>query len=389
MNEFHIIGVGIGIISGITFCILYFSFNKAWAVVSTTTGPFALFFVIYKVMKDSGSFVTSGNIISYTVGWIMTMSITIVILISIFIVYLKFKKDVPVNLNIINFLFGDESLKKSYQELTSLKAQKEINSKEYQEKINELNEQIEHYKRQASIYKQKEKSLNRAIEEGVYLELPYNNNIPLDKSFISEIPLNTYKLLQFNDIMARRTEVAIKNYIETKDTSIEMKEISLNYFIDDICKNVSECFFNPQDVRVHFRYLTSLNTYKKVAIFSEGKKCDDDLKILKCTEGMIKAAITYKSSLIKSINQDNHCIGTNDRKWKDYMVIIFDKFCYGSYPQLCMGIDVKNENIYRNIFYFLNLCNIDEIIQGFLVELDKKIEISKVIENKNIDEEIS
>lgn len=29
--------------------------------------------------------------------------------------------------------------------------------------------------------------------------------------------------------------------------------------------------------------------------------------------------------------------------------------------------------------YFLNLCNLDEIIQGFLVKLDKKIENCKVI----------
>lgn len=387
MDTFLTIGIFVGIISGFTFSFLCLSFNKGWATVGSTSGPFVLFLVIYKIMKELGKAVTIDNLLSYIKGCIGSTCLTIFILILVFLIYLKVKKDVPIKLNIINFLFGNEKLKEKYQELTALSAEKKFKLDEYREKIQELNEQIEHYKRQVSVYKQKEKSLNEAIEEGIYLELPYNNSIPLDKTFINEIPLNVSKMLKFYKSMVDSTEKIIQNYKEANDSSIEMAEVAFNYFLDEICQNISGCFFNPQDVRVHFRYLTSVRTYKKITVFSEGKKCDDDLKILKCSEGMINAAIEHKRSLIKSLNPNNHCLGSNDVIWKDYMVIIFDKFCRGKYPQLCMGVDVKNENIYRNIFYFLNLCNLDRTVQNFLTQLNKEINICKVLENKNIVDE--
>lgn len=89
-----------------------------------------------------------------------------------------------------------------------------------------------------------------------------------------------------------------------------------------------------------------------------------------------------KRALIKSINPKYDFSSNNNIVWKDYMTFSFYGIRYKNHPILSFGISVKNEERFKQQFYFLNYVKIEECLEDNLEKINEAFDLQKIFYNK-------
>lgn len=347
-----LVGLGVGGFSGIIFSLLYFSYDKSWKVFGSSSGPGIAFSFVLKLLgKD--------DIIQYLLGYFTMLPLAIIILFALLNSYLKKN---GINSSLVYFFFEKDSLKKLINKHTSLEELRE-----------ELTKKGEDLNMREGVCKQKENFIKNSNKDVTCIDLPQKVSVPVYELILQEMPTLIRSLSKFCNCMDR----IILEYIETQNgdkKGIDMKQEGFLGLLEKFCECMVDHFFVSPEVRIHFNKLTN-NSYESIIVYNEGEKEDVKLKRIDKDKGIIGLASKNKCSIIKSLNSKHHIKGKNDSKWSEYMVIAFDKI-----PSLYMCIDVKNLYKYKNVLLFLNYCKIEEIIQEYLIQIDKSLNIEELLD---------
>lgn len=381
MVSLDIIGIATGILSGIIFSLLFFSMDAAWKRFSTSAGSGIFFYAVIGLIKLFSKDININDILSYTKYFFSFMVSTIAVCFIIMWVALASSKE-AFKLSILDFIVGNKKVLEQHlsmrkKTLDILMDLEKIESEN--EKLNRRRSSLEHREKTIESLKS---SIEERVEEGVNLLLPIGHKIPVDSRYLEQMPDFVKKTADFTNQMKLATENCIKK-ADRKDLS---KKSSIFFdFLSEMANIMSTTFFNPQDVRVHYRYLGN-NSYNHLLIFSNGKwDKQQTVDPIPLGEGIIKEASRIKRSVIKSINEEYHFECKHDHKWKEYMTLVFDEFFIEKNPLITMGVSFKNKETYRELLFFLNHCNIEQIIQEYLIEVHKKVNIFEIIEARVIE----
>ena len=96
---------------------------------------------------------------------------------------------------------------------------------------------------------------------------------------------------------------------------------------------------------------------------------------------MIERSDICKRALIKSINSQYDFSSNNNTIWKDYMTFSFFGLRHNNMPILSFGISVKNEERFRQLFYFLNFFRVEECLEENLEKINDAFDIESIIYN--------
>ena len=84
---------------------------------------------------------------------------------------------------------------------------------------------------------------------------------------------------------------------------------------------------------------------------------------MSANNGIIKAAIDSKRSLVKSANLSLHQEGKHDYQWKDYITMVFNNIVDDSNkPFLSMTISIHEDELYSDLLYYLSYIQIERYI---------------------------
>ena len=257
---------------------------------------------------------------------------------------------------------------------------KEIKQKNKELKIKEKS--IKKYEDEVCRNKQK---LKMQIEQGLYLKLPEDKKIPITNEFIAEVPEYVESFAAFINDIRNHTEEFIKELKATKDDTREQKVKLEAYFLGVCTYTITHLFqWNGSNrVRVHFRTLTDEEEYIKLVATTGIEASNKDLTPIPISKAnMITRSYEIRSSLIKSLNMEYHYETANENTWEEYLTYTFDNLIYKQHPFLSFGISVKNKRHFTNLFYFLNFCKIEYVLQENLDKIANQCDIINVLTSK-------
>lgn len=307
------------------------------------------------------------------------------IFLGIFLLVVYFNRhfrrtDIGVKIRAGDVLLGKSSFIKSYYESKKRQIDNTLNIEELQKKEQEIQEkELDISRREKEIFEIK-KTADDSIKKGVYFLLPINNPIPVSSSFANLLPQHVGNYISFAKVIHQGTIDFIDRY-KTKKNDCEFSDYDfLIGYLLQICKYTASYLFNSNndDVRVHFRFLQGSHYVKLVSSYGSGPY-KAALTPIKSYKGMISAAGTHKRSLIKSLNTKHHTKAEHDHIWEDYMTLVFDEFYKNNKPFISMGVSVKCGMSYNDLFYFLNYCKFEQLIQNELKHYNNHICISEIL----------
>ena len=230
------------------------------------------------------------------------------------------------------------------------------------------------------------------------ISLPYEKKAPVNSEFfVSTMPYFSRRLALFTERSQRNIKLYRKNYESRRKTSSSDNARLLQEFLQVLCRDVNEVFFQWGGVRTHFRYLhTDKKQYLKLAVAMPDGDYDFDYAMSEMpSEGvsMISKAAELKTPLIYSINPGWHQ-GENPatRPFKDYVtfVLLDNAFTHRGKYLLSMGISFAKPDVHRNLYYLLALSRFDEIIsyvvRSFVDALNINVE-NTILENSDLIEQ--
>lgn len=362
----YLLFVLLGFFVGVILCLVFFQMDNQWKSlisVSSSGGFIALFPFITTLLNISGQ-------VPLFITYIASIMFAAVVSFYVLSSRLKNQEDTKYKLRSMDIILGRKNTIDEYYANRQKDIDRELNIDKLEQKSAELE-----YKEKKII--EKEKAIEEQLEcakqvvaTGTFIELPLNNNIPIDNSFLNTLPEFTYNLMRFTQEINKLTE----QFLEKSSSKEDFK--FLHGYLFAICTYTSIYLFDSNsNVRTHFRFLNKDDQYVKLASSLGKTPLSEPLTPILSDKGMIFQAGKIKRSIIKSLNLEYHVKATNDHIWEDYMTVVFDKFYYNGKPLISMGISVKNKEHYKRNMYFLNHCKIESIIQDTLLKFNDKCNI--------------
>ena len=200
-----------------------------------------------------------------------------------------------------------------------------------------------------------ERNIREQINKGIYINV--DNPIPITQYFIDRLPEYVENVTNYTIELNKKTNMFIRNYFNHKNN----KEQFIQGFIYAVAVITCKVLFDTnKDVNVCMEYksnknnnIISTNTYKTGNIYR-----------------ITADNVTFAKSIEKSTS--NSC------NWEDIMVIEFNKVHI-----IKMEIMIRNNSKYKEFTCFLKYCNIDQIIQFFLLEFIDSCDILNIREANN------
>jgi len=234
----------------------------------------------------------------------------------------------------------------------------------------------------------KESRENRPKKQSnnIMISLPHNKTVKVEEKLFTETM--QYFAKKLYTFAIRSKEIINENNVAFKrhwpNPTHEDKLRNLQVFLQQLCREINNVFFENDGTRIHFRCLHTeegpdKGYYLKLAAAYDNDDYRYAMSKIPSTEGMIYRAAQLKEPLIYSLNSEWHYgPPLADRKFKDYItfVLIDEVFQYNKDEYLLsMGISFENPDRHKNLYYLLSLCRFDNIITDILKTFEKAVDM--------------
>lgn len=366
----------IGILVAIIFSLLFVTFDKSATKIlfslisfggSTSLGVMAGDY--FEVKEQKMKFICMFS---------LYLSFILAFLLSMYIVCLLIKdKNNEDALRIRDIILNQKTYINKYYENRCKEIDKKLNIEYLKQREEEVSKREASIKNKEIYIEQEFEKLNQLGNKKLRLQLPEKTNIIITNEFIKTIPSYIRDLSKcINDI-----EKFTDQYIEEND---KINYTKINSYLTAICLSISEYIFGggSQDVRIHFRkFDENTNMYEKLVATVGSKLISRKMTSIPYESSMIERSDICKRALIKSINSDYDFSSNNNTVWKDYMTFSFYGLRHNNIPILSFGISVKNEERFKQLFYFLNFFRIEECLEENLEKINDAFDIESVFYN--------
>ena len=375
-----IIYIIIGAIVGLVCSILFFRMDQGWKKVLTvlfgTTSSGGLFIALNKLCS-----VESGNLRNFLLA-IMLISVVVSALVTFIKLCSLLKNQDGANIiRVLDIILGQKDFMQNYY--TTRK--REIDRKLNLDEINQKNHQLTSRESGLRIYEeelnQRKANIEDQIKQGVFLNLPERQKIPLTNRFLNEFPEYVELYAKYISDMRMHTQDFVCRLKESENN--EEKKLLLDAFFLGICTFTIVDLFQENGtnkIRVHFRKLDDNEEYVKLVATTGSNASNKDLTPIPIDRAnMINQSYRNRASMIKSLNIQYHFETANEQVWNEYLTYTFGDLFYNDHPFLSFGISVKNKARFEDLFYFLNFCKIEYILQESIDKVAGTCDIINII----------
>lgn len=363
----------IGVVIGSIFALLFINFDKSWKKIIS---------FLFGIGGSSGLIVVCKNYFEITnqnMKFWTTTCLCISLMVSfivLMIVMCKLIKDKDDNdiLRIRDILLGQKSYIDKYYEMRCNEIDQKLNIQELKKRELEIIKRENSIENKELYLAQELKKLEQLGNKKLKIQLPEKANIIITNEFLKIMPSYIRDLSKCISDIDKFTEQFID-----ENENIAIKEITA--YLMFICLSISEYIFGgrSQDVRIHFRkYNSETKLYEKMVAVIGGKTISRKMTPIPYCDSMIERSDKCKRALIKSINSDYDFSSNNNTVWKDYMTYSFYGIRYNNLPILSFGISVKNEERFKQIFYFLNYFRIEECLEENIERINDVFDIKSI-----------
>ena len=367
--------VGLGLLVGFFFSLLFISFDATWkktlsAIFASGAGGVGLWgiFERYGITDYSEVFTSIGI---FSVSFLMTFIIFMVVLCKI----MKDKDDTDV-LRIRDILLGQKKYVQKYYEKREREIDEKLNIPALEKRENEVHIKEQHLNAQREVFEREREEFNRLTEGKLKIKLPEKKNLTVTKEFLDLFPSYVEDLAAFIEGIKKESALFLEAH-----TSVDYE--AFRVFLTLISVQILEHLFGKgaKDVRIHFRYYDEKkNGYKKLVSVIGGKEYKRDLTFIPYDKAnMIIKSFECKRALIKSHNFEYDYAGNNSTTWTEYMTGAFYNITRKNKPCLSFGISVKNAAKFKNLFNFLNYCKFESYLQEIIEQFNDCHKIEKVL----------
>ena len=311
------------------------------------------------------------------------MSFIITFLISMYIVCLLIKdKNNPDALRIRDIILNQKKYINTYFENRCKYIDTTLNIENLKKREEEVSNREKEVSNREKIVSDKEVYIEQELEKitqlgnkKLKLQLPEKSNIVITDKFLKTMPSYIRDLSKCINAIEKFTE----QYLDENE-DIDM--LQLNSYLTAICLSISEYIFGggSQDVRIHFRkFDNQTNAYEKMIVIIGNKLTNRKMTSIPYNNSMIERSDICKRALIKSINSKYDFSSNNNTIWKDYMTFALYGLRHNDIPIFSFGISVKNEERFKELFYFLNFFRIEECLEENLEKINDAFDIESII----------
>lgn len=377
----YIIYIIIGGVIGLVFSLLFFRMDEGWKKIGTFifgAGSSGGIFVFLNWVCDITDKNMKNNLLA-----VMLMCVVILAAISFKILCGLLKGQDGNNvIRVLDIVLGQKDFMENYYATRKREIDSKLNLDEIEEKSHKLESREKDLINFEDELKKREKYLDMQIQNGIYLNLPERQKIPVTSQFLLEFPeyVETYSKY-INHIRKHTQEFECE--LKERGVSSERRKILLEAYFLGICTfTIADIFqgLGSNKIRVHFRILDEQEEYiKLVATTGRIASAKELTPIPLGKANMISQSYKNRTSMIKSLNIQYHFGTNNEQVWNEYLTYTFDDLLYKGYPFLSFGISVKNKDKYENLFYFLNFCKIEYILQESIDKIRISCDIINII----------
>lgn len=324
----------------------------------------------FNIQKQSEKLIGMSSLyISFIISFLLSMYIMCILI--------KDKNDDDA-LRIRDIILGQKSYINKYYDMRCKEIDQKLNITELEKREREITKHENSIENKELYLEQELKKLEQLGSKKLKLQLPKKSNIIITNEFLKIMPSYIRDLSKcINDI-----EKFTVQFIDENE-NITIKEITA--YLMSICLSISEYIFGggSQDVRTHFRrFDDQTESYEKLISIIGSKVSNRKMTSIPYNNSMIERSDICKRALIKSINSDYDFSSNNNTVWKDYMTFSFYGMRYNNFPILSFGISVKNEERFKQQFYFLNYFRIEECLEDNLEKINEAFDLQKIFYNK-------
>lgn len=370
----------VGGIIGLIFSLLFFRMDEGWKKIGT---------YVFGAGSSGGVFIAlnfmcgiSNKSISNRLLLLMLVSLVVSAIISFSKLCGLLKDQDGYNIiRVLDIVMGQKDYMKVYYETRK----KEIDAKLNFEEIMRKNEELEKKEKKLIYFEEdlneRKKNLDNQLENGIYLSLPERQKVPVTHTFLTEFP--DYTEIYANYILHIRLHTQdFCSRLENCRDKNQQKDVLDGYFYGICTYTISDIFSGngSNKIRVHFRRLDKKEEYVKLVATTGIQVSAKDLTPIPLLKAnMITQSFKNKASMIKSLNSKYHFETKNEFVWNEYLTYTFNDLSYRGYPFLAFGISVKNKEKFETLFYFLNFCKIETILQESIDKIGEKCDIINII----------
>lgn len=367
--------IGLGLVIGILFSLLYVSFDASWK-------------------KALSVFLSCGVGGSGLIGLYLTCGIkeykTIFLCIGIFsfsfllafILFIGFmckiikEKDSTNSIRIRDILLGQSKFIQKYYELRAKEIDNRLNIPLLERRAKEIEEQEKHCEAELLLLREERNLIEKMTENKLKIQLPASKNLTVTKEFLNILPAYVDTLASFIEGIKEETKLFIQ-----KHDKMDLNDFKV--FLTILSIQITEHLFykGARDVRVHFRYYDKKRDgYIKLISYVGEKEYTRDLTFIPYKQAnMITKSYECRRALIKSHNIEYDYVGNNSTIWEEYMTGTFYNIIHNQKPCLSFGISVKSRAKYINLLNFLNYCKFETYLQEIIEIIDEKYSIETIL----------
>ncbi len=359
--------LGLGLIVGFIFSLLYLSCDAAWKKVlsflfSATPGGYG----ILSIYKEMG--ITDYKNAFFALS-IFSIAFLCVVVVMIVIACRNLKSpDLKHQIGLTDILLGnaksfDEHRKERMKQLDDDLNINNLNAK--LEKVKNLQAQLESETKQLE---RKERDLRKLGNDKLRISLPIDSYFFVTEDFLELMPHHIEAL----SICLRGLTADAEGFSKTiKDTRNVTRE-DLRAFLVSVSLHIAESLFgkDSSDVRIHFRcyrYDKSDSGYEQLLAVTGGKLSTKELTFIPDRQdNMISQSASENRALLKSHNPKHDFRAKNYQRWEDYLTYTFPYKDQDGKHILSFGLSVKSATKYRSLLEFLNFCKFEYFLLDVL-----------------------
>ncbi len=365
----------IGIVIGGVFTFFLINFDSKWKVllesfvgIGGSGIGIAAFCHFYNITEREAKLIAT---IGYGAGFLIATIVFMMLL-----CYLIKDKDDSDIIRIRDILLGQKSYIEKYYQQRMDEIDQKLGIPKLVERENIISQKENAIKQKELLIEEQKREIEKIGNSKLRINIPDGHNIILTRELLNSMPEYIYGLAKFVGDLKDETELQ-KGNIRTLNEFTGYLYSVATYVIKDIFETSSE------SIRVHFRYYDKTEEkYVKLVAISGKKIVARDMTPIPYENSLIKKSYECQCALIKSVNPDYDFIANNYTLWQDYMTYSFYNIVQDNRPLLTFGISVKNREIHKNKFYFLNYFKIEQYLEEAIASINESCHISEIIYGK-------
>lgn len=373
--------IGLGLVVGLIFSLLFVSFDAGWKKILSVVFAFGTsgvgLWAIYDKYGITDYIRAFTAIGTFSASFLITFIVFMLIMCKI--ITDKDDKDI---LRIRDIILGQRRYIEKYYEKREREIDEKLNIPALEKREQDVFLREQHCSAQFEILERDKEVLNKLTENKLRIRLPEKKNLVVTKEFLDLFPSYVEDLSAFIKGIRSETDLFLESH-----ESIILEDFKV--FLVLLSIQTIEHLFGKgsKDVRVHFRYYDEgKKGYKKLISVIGGTESNRDLTFIPYDKAnMIIKSFECKRALIKSHNIDYDFVGNNSTTWTEYMTGTFYNITRSGKPCLSFGISVKNAVKFKHLFNFLNYCKFEAYLQEVIEQINDHHCIETVLyEDHNI-----